>query len=484
MPWSIVALLIVCDLAVASDPTAFAAEPLKVGTRKQLFIDDYVIAEKHNLVRTLGRPIKANDGRPVLVDDRPWEEFGTPILGTVLRDGGKFRMWYRGAGGGPTGGVWCYAESEDGLKWVKPELGLVALRGSDKNNVYVLGQPQAYTPFVDPNETDPARWFKSAVGTSRIDTALAYSSDGLRWNLYRDGGAITGRASDTISQVLWDPYANAYRLYTRTDFGSGGGDGEVRGTRDMIARADADLSDPAAWRTVREWCLGWERGDRQFHRRRQIYSLNGWIYQGVQFALLWTLENGGGEVMDYYLATTRGDRPWNLEWVYADQPFVPRGAEGAFDCRWIQPAVNIVTWRDRHWLYYVGLAKNHRGEWSPELQGPRGGIGLATLRVDGFVSLAAGEEPGRVVTKPFKLEGEAVEVNVDAADGEIRIELLDGSGQPLAGYSGDAAATYRNVDELRLSPRWSKPLAALEGRVVRLRFHLRRASLYAFRVVK
>ncbi len=472
-------------LAVDSTSGSDASKVIDVGTRKQLFVDDFIVAEKTNVTRTLGKPVKANSGQPLIVDDQPWEEFGTPIIGTVLRDRGMLRMWYRGSGGGPNGGVWCYAESSDGLRWKKPRLGLVEFDGSKENSIFVIGQPQAFTPFVDPNETDPARRYKSAVNSSRIDTALAHSADGLRWNLYRDGQAITGRASDTISQVLWDPAANVYRLYTRTDFGSGGGTSEIRGTRDMVARADADLADPKSWKTVREWCLGWEKGDRSYHQTRQIYSLNGWMYEGVQFAILWTLEKPGGtEFMQSFLATTRGTSPWNLEWVYGDRPFVKRGPEGAFDCRWIQPSPNIVTWKDQHWIYYVGLARSHAGKVSPDLKGPVGGIGLATLRLDGFVALEAGENAGTITTKPFTLSGNTLEVNVDASGGDVQVEILDEHAKPIAGFSSAGFLVEREVDNVRWRPRWRqhKNLASLTGRTLRLRFHLRNAKLYSFRI--
>ncbi|MDP7016703.1 MAG: hypothetical protein QGG36_12945, partial [Pirellulaceae bacterium] len=375
---------IIVAIVLTTVSLSSAAEPLDIGSRRQLFCDDYLIASRGGAKRILHQPQKVNGGRPVLRIDRPWEELGAPILGAVLRDEGKFRMWYRGGGGGPNGGVWCYAESRDGLTWEKPSLELVEYKGGRANNIFVVGQPQAFTPFVDPNESDRTRRYKSAVNSLRIDTALAHSPDGLRWTQYRNGAAITGRASDTISQVLWDPYARVYRLYTRTDYGAGK-TGEVRGTRDMIADADADLSDPNSWRKVREWCLGWEtkppvvadgkpatrKRDSDYHRQRQLYSVNGWVHEGVQFALIWALETGADdrgvrELMNAYLATTRGEEPWNLDWVYRGEPLIRRGQPGTFDCRWIQPAPNVVTWNDRHWLFYVGLARSHAGEWSPQ----------------------------------------------------------------------------------------------------------------------
>lgn len=463
---------------------------ITIGSQRQLWCDDFLVETNDGARRKLHQPLKVNDGRPVLRLDQPWEELGTPILGAVLRDRGKFRMWYRGGGGGPRGGVWCFAESEDGLNWNKPSLGLMEHEGSRKNNIYVLGQPQAFTPFVDPNESVPARRYKSAVNSLRIDTALAHSPNGLVWTQFRDGAAITGRASDTISQVLWDPFARVYRLYTRTDFG-GNSTGEVRGTRDMIAAADADLSNPKSWRKVREWCLGWEKGDREYHRVRQLYSVNGWIYESVQFALIWALELAavdlGGEpvreTMNAYLATTRGDRPWNLEWIYGNQPLIRRGEPGRFDCRWIQPSPNIITWKNQHWLYYVGLARSHNGQWSPGITGPKGGIGLATIRRDGFISLHAGARGASVTTKVLQFSGNMLTINaVTAKKGAVRVELQDAAGKPLNGFKLADCAEITG-DEIDRVVRWKNgsDVSNFAGKPIRLRFVLRDANLFSMK---
>ena len=471
-----------------------ADEPpvIPIGTQRQLWCDDALIAVNGGAQRTLHQPQKVNDGQPVLELDQEWEALGTPILGTVMRDRGRFRMWYRGGGGGPHGGVWCYAESDDGLEWDKPALGLVEYQGSRQNNIYVVGQPQAFTPFVDPNESIPARRYKSAVNSLRIDTGLAHSPDGLGWTQFRDGAAITGRASDTISQVLWDPFARVYRLYTRTDYGTNQ-TGEVRGTRDMIAAADADLSDPKSWRKVREWCLGWEKGDRDYHRVRQLYSVNGWIHEGVQFALIWALELGPvdqsdgekpvRETMNAYLATTRDDQEWNLEWVYGGRPLIPPGVPGRFDCRWIQAAPNIITWKDKHWLYYVGLARSHDGQWSPHITGPKGGIGLATIRRDGFISLRAGARSASVTTKALRFNGNRLTVNaLTQGGGHVAVELQDAVGNPIPGF---ALADCEGLvgEEVDRVVRWKRgsAVSGLAGRPIRMRFVLRDADLFSIK---
>ena len=102
---------------------AHAGEPddgpvLQFGDRKQLLVDDHVIAGKHLLVRRLGRPMKMDGGQPIIVDDTPWEDFGVPIVGSVLREDGRFRIWYRAAGSGQDSATYCYADSRDGVRTV------------------------------------------------------------------------------------------------------------------------------------------------------------------------------------------------------------------------------------------------------------------------------------------------------------------------------------------------------------------------------
>ena len=340
-----------------------------------------------------------------------------------------------------------------------------------------------YCPFVDPNEKDPSHKYKAAVGAAKGDgttTSLAYSPDGLRWRYYDGGRPITGRAADTINQVLWDPYAKVYRLYTRTDYGSGGGKGEIWGTRDMVNSWKQLGSHPGDWTTIREWCLGWESGRKGYEWHRQIYSLNGWIYEGIQFGLLWSLEEPrGSEEMDFFLTFTRKDQPWNLEWVYRDQPFIPRGSAESFDAKWIQPAAR--TWNDKHWIYYVGRPISHSGQGTA--QAPTG-IGLATVPMDRFVSLTAGEHLGWVTTRPCRVEGSGFEVNLAVPNGELTVEVLDTEGNPIPGYSREEAIVLRQVDGLRVPARWEngRNLGSLQGSVVQFRLWLRRGSIYAFRI--
>ncbi|GAG27310.1 unnamed protein product, partial [marine sediment metagenome] len=247
-------------------------------------------------------------------------------------------------------------------------------------------------------------------------------------------------------------------------------------------------------KTIRNWAFDREGPDER--RRRQIYSCNDWIYHGVHFGLLSVYEwpsdfSEGGtdpnnrherDVMNYYIGTSRDADSWDLSWVYAGKPIVPRGPDGAFDKDLITPGSTIVTHADRHWLYYGGANERHG---DPEVHFPRThAIGLATLRLDGFVGLEAKDRPGTVLTRPFRLAGNRLEINVDARGGSLAVEVLDEQGQTIAGLSRAQCKPLEDVGGLRLPVAWhNQPdLSALHGKLVRLKFSLQNARLYAFQV--
>jgi hypothetical protein len=86
-------------LAVFADP------PILLDSRKQLFLDDYLIASSQKVRRQI-HPARKFPGNPVLRPTEPWEGGGAIVYGSVLWDEGRYRMWYLTQGG--VG----YAESE------------------------------------------------------------------------------------------------------------------------------------------------------------------------------------------------------------------------------------------------------------------------------------------------------------------------------------------------------------------------------------
>ncbi len=493
---------------------AAAEKPLPVGLQKQLFVDDYVVAETRNVSRELGKvkkhgvvlaPTLPTDFIPprgkrgsghyerALKDGKKPDgsrvalDFGYYL--TVLRNekAGKFQMWYmawRLAGVG-------YAESKDGINWTKPMVG----KGGKDNIVHLS---QGFSCSIDPTVPwgHPAKY--KAAFDSNLDRpcqpVLAHSPDGIRWTHYNDGRPVSHRAADTHNQILWDPISQQYRLLTRTDLGAGGGAREWRSTRVMVHNKGNDLAKhPADWKIVADRIRvddPTKEKNRWGHPRLQFNGMTCWIHEGVYFGLMdvYTMDRhqmfSGFEyekrhekdIMDFYIGVSRDGLKFDKSWIHARKPIVPRGQAGAFDKDGVKPPSTILTVGDEHWIYYAGMSERHYSI-GRDLK-----IGLAKLRLDGFICLEAKDKPGAVVTKPFKLEGDSLAVNVDAKAGWVQIELLDETGKEIPGFSGKAAKQYKGADELRLTPQWKSggDLSSLKGKTVKLKFTLQNAKLYSF----
>src|SRR5258708_1389816 len=103
-----------------------------------LFVDDREIQQLINVQRVVNEVRKWPE--PVLIADQPWEpDVGLSAWGSVIREkDGTFRIWYMLPGRLGEGSAYCYAESSDGIHWVKPNLGLFEWKGSKANNVIYL----------------------------------------------------------------------------------------------------------------------------------------------------------------------------------------------------------------------------------------------------------------------------------------------------------------------------------------------------------
>ena len=104
------------------------------------------------------------------------------------------------------------------------------------------------------------------------------------------------------------------------------------------------------------------------------------------------------------------------------------------------------------------------------------------LRKDGFVSLDAGKKSGTILTKPLKLAGKRLLLNLAAGkDGSARVAILNETGKSMPGFSSRSAVAVTG-DAIRLPAKWKSggDISKLVGKVVQLKFYLKNASLYAF----
>ena len=106
---------------------------------------------------------------------------------------------------------------------------------------------------------------------------------------------------------------------------------------------------------------------------------------------------------------------------------------------------------------------------------------LYSLREDGLASLRAGVGEGYLVTKPFRHAGQDLWLNyATSATGWVKVEVQDEAGKPVAGFSAeDSAPRFGDSLNERVTWKSGKTWRELNGRLIRLRFSLRDADLYA-----
>ncbi|HKI69805.1 MAG TPA: hypothetical protein VKA67_09460, partial [Verrucomicrobiae bacterium] len=102
-----------------------------------------------------------------------------------------------------------------------------------------------------------------------------------------------------------------------------------------------------------------------------------------------------------------------------------------------------------------------------------------TQRLDGFVSLDAVSESGSFTTRPLVFHGTKLTLNV-AAKGEVRVAILDEAGTGLKGFSLSDCDPVRG-DSISKIVSWRNGtnVSGLSGKVVRLKFEMQNAKLFA-----
>ena len=452
--------------------------PVPVGLQKQLFVDDFVVERMDGVQRILYQA-KRHRLNPIVKPEHPWE--GTALESPIVfwDDELKlFRMYYWAIGKDAI--YTCYATSPNGISWRKPVLGLhEGPDGSKKNNIVLRGKgPSARTRYVvqNPYSDDPARRFMAMYidNTPGLTEYIAYSPDGLNWstaNKIGDLRSVTGEKPTPnprfflVEQGWARGPKNRYRGIWRTESQNL----ETWGGGTWVIQRQADDDPNLEFYHATSHFLG----EHTYHGLHLGYyypfhteSQGKKLADGVRMA----------GTIDTNLMVSRDTIHWHL--VDRTKPMLPTGGEGTWDAGMVFASPEVIV-GDELRLYYGAWRKEHSAGSEND-----GAIGLATLRLDGFVGLKATDRCGTIVTKPFNLQGRSLQVNADADKGELRVEILDQIGKPIEGF---AAADCQPItrDGLRHNVTWSakKQLGDLKGKTICLMFVVKDAELYSFRFV-
>ncbi len=479
MCWRHASFLFTVLLAAYASSAAtrtMAAEPVsavEIGSRRELFVDRFLIERLDGARLQLHRPIPRE---VALVHDQPWEG-NTCFYHTVFRDGDIVRLYYRGSqhapGGSASHQVVCYAESKDGVHWTKPDLGLVEFNGSKKNNILWDGVGRHnFTPFKDANpDCRPEARYKALGGSKQEGGLFAFQSpDGIRWSLMSDQPVITRGAFDSQNLAFWDARRNCYVDYHRQ-----GRDGK----RDIMTCTSEDFLD---WSAPKFLEYPDAPAEHLYVNQVQAYHRAPHLYLGFPKRFVPGRESPIGHplpgVSDTILMSSRDGEAFH-RWQEA----------------FVRPGLQPQTWVCRNNLVAWGMVETESAlPGAPRelsfyvvegyYQGEDCRLRRHTLRLDGFVSVRAPLSGGELLTKPLKFTGKQLTLNfATSAAGDIRVEVQDLEGKPLPGFALDACPPLFG-DSLQRVVEWKGggDLGSLAGRPVRLRFVLRDADLYSLQV--
>lgn len=462
---------------------ALRAAPVDIGSRLELFVDSYLIESLDGVRLQIGAPKR--DG-VVMRFDQPWEH-GSSFV-TVFRDGGRYRMYYRGSKAGPGTEVTCYAESSDGIAWTRPGLGLVKWGDGRDTNIILeadeYGSTHNFSPMLDDRpgvlaaERYKAIGGKGPTGKPAIGMLRFVSADGIHWKRYGAPPLFAGYALDSHNVLTWCPAENCYAIYLRT-WTEGGTPSRpaFKGFR-TISRATS--RDFVHWTEPEPMTFGNTPAEhlytnntqpylraphiliampRRYFPDRQAYPVEQQVEWGVPRA------HAKG-IADAVLMSSRGGNAYDRTFM---QSFLRPGTDPlSWHARENPPSNGIVQTGPEEMSFYV---INH-------FPMPSQYLTRVTLRLDGFASAHADYATGTLVTKPIRFSGSTMILNLaTSAGGGGKVDILDSSGAVLASSEeiiGDSIA--RTV-------RWKGAggPAALAGREVRIRFRLHDADLYSFR---
>ncbi len=479
-------------------------EVLDLGTRRELFIDDHLLGEMHNVQLLVHQPVRREI---VAVGDAPWEGNGCNYF-TVLYDPQDkiYRMYYHAwqiptgiEPGGPL--TIAYRESRDGIHWERPNLGICEFNGSKDNNIIldIMADGSGchdFNPFIDQNPNAPpeARYKATGAGAQTNRGIWVYqSADGIHWKPMADHPVFDAGQFDSQNVAFWSPGEQQYVLYYRV-FSEPG----YRGTR-LVARAVS--KDFIHW--TDEGIIAFPEGEGP-HERAQYYVSQILPYYRAPHLYL----GFPARYVDHGLTASTPLLPeWDLreKRITVSQRYGTAITDSVYitsrDGKNFRQSNDVFLppgLRTRHnWSYGDNYIAWHVVETdSTDDDSPRelslyatesyftardSRLRRYTLRIDGFASVHAKLREGEFTTKPIRFAGDELSLNVaTSAAGMVRVEIRDLEGQPLPGYTlADCDPIYGDSLDRRVSWKGNRSVASLIGQPVVLRFAMREADVYS-----
>ncbi|MCH2126384.1 MAG: hypothetical protein MK165_16460 [Pirellulaceae bacterium] len=488
-------LFAIGSLSVNAD-TDLPIEPLQIGHAPQFFVDDYLVDNRwalkkreEFLVRTVHQPVK-HRGNPLLPGrggyvNVVWDE-EAKLYRMVYQD-----FWYYSKDPLKYTYAVAYAESQDGIEWDTPDLGFYQWKNTRQNNIcwqvpsdrdgpVSTGAYSQYLLNIPPEHRRGYKFVMYYVGPTGVH--LIGSNDCIHW----DEKSVTqiGRNfhPDTHASIVWDPAQKKFVWFTRATDRYSDSDNLTRGATRRVARLEnTKLWDPWPLQTQNIFIPDAEDAAARTENvdgTNFFYGMPTRYHAGIYWGCLWPYRLKAG-LIETHLAISRNGRLF--ERLPGRPTLIGRGPEGAWDAGMIFASPDWIEVGDQWRIYYGGSDRPHNLERTP-------GIGLATIRKEGFVSLRGPQHGGVVCTRRIIWPGGSLHVNCDTTlpdvkPGELKVRIVDAARQVIPGFGYSDSIPFTG-DSISHEVTWQdQQIDALQGRELRLEFFLTRADLFTFRAV-
>lgn len=457
------------------------AKAIPIGTDRQLFVDHFIIGSLDEVTLRLHPPI---DRGPVMYFDQPWEGQFSAYC-TVIKDGDLFRAYYRGIPVSEQDGndheVSCYAESEDGINWKKPNLGLYEIDGTKDNNVVLAHAAPVnhnFSPFLDSRTgVPPGQRYKALGGTAESGLIAYQSADGLHWTKMQETPVIKEGMFDSQNVSFWSESEQQYIAYFRIWTKKG-----YSGYR-SIGRATSD--DFLHWSATTPMTFGATPMQHLYTNQTHPYFRAPQIYVAIAARFM-----PNRQVVDEQSAEKLGVNPKYYK-DCSDAVFMTSRGGSQYDRTFmesfIRPGIGLENWVSRTNYPALNVLQTSPTEMSvyvnQDYAQPTAHLRRYTLRLDGFASASAPFSGGELVTKAFTFSGAQLFLNfATSAAGSIQAYLLDAEEGDLNGAVLETSPEMIG-NEIERAVSWgqSESLKQYIGKPVRLKFVMQDADLYAFR---
>lgn len=465
---------------------------IPVNSGRQLLVDSFLI-ESTNL-KIVNHPAVYHGSNPVLQPDREWESNGVGPYAAPFSDGAwydekdqKYKMWY--LSGKPNRGKQafqtCYAESSDGVNWVKPDLQIFG-----HTNIVDTAERDASTVWIDKLEQDAGRRFKM-FSVEKRDTdgrwqmLLKYSADGKYW------GKAVAQSGD-----LYDRTTVFYNAISRKWVISMRHNAKTGRARTYLEAGDAASAVSLAHRVRKDagdaHIVYWFGADDQDPHHPlfpgiepQIYNHDAIAYESILLNYFSVWQGPENNLCDSLGIQKRNEvligfsrdgfhisRPSHIPFMGVHE------AAGAWNWGNVQSVAGLPIIKGDSLYFYVSGRRLNKKMWDAYTS-----TGLASLRRDGFVSLQT-KDKGFLLTPTLSFQGNYFFVNADVK-GELRVALLDRNNHPIPGYSAeDCIAMKGNSTQFLIRWKQHRSVSEVKGKRVKLKFYLSDGDLYSFWISK